>query len=307
MTGVFHEGERQVQRRAGVEEAAAHVAQMIRATMPPAAQAFLKGQAMAVAGSASRDGRVWASLLTGEPGFLRAADERTVLIAGGILEADPLWENLKGGAELGLLAIDFAGRRRMRVNGPAERLPSGQVLLHVREAFSNCPKYIQRRERIASPRDGLPPQTVEARPTLTEAHQRWVRQADTFFIASTHATRGADASHRGGSPGFVRVVAPDKLGWPDYAGNGMFQTLGNVAVNAHAGLLFLDGDTGGTLQVTGRARVVWDRERVAEVPGAERLVAFEVEQVRETAHATPLRWRLVDAWPYNPPAEACRL
>src|SRR4030095_14952481 len=64
---------------------------------------------------------------------------------------------------------------------------------------------------------------------LTESQRLAIERADTLFIASVHADAGADASHRGGQPGFVRGLGERRLVSPDYAGNNMFQTLGNIA------------------------------------------------------------------------------
>jgi hypothetical protein len=109
-----------------------------------------------------------------------------------------------------------------------------------------------------------------------------------------------DASHRGGNPGFVQVVNERRLVWPDYSGNSMFQTLGNLAVDPHAGLLFMDFAGGGTLQLTGRARLGWDTDGAMELPGAERLVQFEIDEVVELPGASPLRWRFIEHSPFNP-------
>jgi hypothetical protein len=81
-----------------------------------------------------------------------------------------------------------------------------------------------------------------------------VRSADTFFLGTQHPERGADASHKGGNPGFVRVEGTDII-WPDYAGNNMFNSMGNLAVDPTASLLFVDFTTGKTLQLSGSARV----------------------------------------------------
>jgi hypothetical protein len=80
----------------------------------------------------------------------------------------------------------------------------------------------------------------------------------------------------------------------------MFNTLGNIAAYKRAGLLFLDFERGGTLQLTGEARVIWDEERAAEFEGAERLVELRVERVIETINASPLRWRFLEYSPFNP-------
>jgi hypothetical protein len=90
-----------------------------------------------------------------------------------------------------------------------------------------------------------------------------------------------------------------RLVWPDYSGNTMFQTLGNISVNPQAGLLFIDFVTRRTLQLTGRARIIWELEHDAEFPGVERLVEFDVDEVVEIAGAHPLEWRFLDYSPEN--------
>ena len=90
---------------------------------------------------------------------------------------------------------------------------------------------------------------------------------------------GADVSHRGGEPGFVRVAAPYRVLIPDYSGNMMFNTLGNLAADPRVGVLVIDFDSGATLQISGRATIVWERAAVATFAGAERLVEIEVEAV----------------------------
>ena len=141
---------------------------------------------------------------------------------------------------------------------------------------------------------------VQRQGILGQDQQRWIREADTFFIATHHPEGGADASHRGGRPGFVNVLNDHRLVWPDYSGNTMFQSLGNIAVNPQAGLLFIDFKTGRSLQLTGSARILCDQERTSEFSGAERLVEFEVDEVIDTAGAHSLEWRFLDHSPENP-------
>jgi hypothetical protein len=80
----------------------------------------------------------------------------------------------------------------------------------------------------------------------------------------------------------------------------MFQTLGNISVEPQTGLLFLDFESGDTLQLTGKAQVIWEKERVAAFAGAERLVEFSIEEVIETKGAVPLHWQLVEYSPFLP-------
>jgi predicted pyridoxine 5'-phosphate oxidase superfamily flavin-nucleotide-binding protein len=81
VSATYHPGEIEVQERAGVRSMAERVGNSIHPNIPPAAREFLEEQPMVVVGSVGADGRVWASLLVGEPGFVRALDERTVRIA----------------------------------------------------------------------------------------------------------------------------------------------------------------------------------------------------------------------------------
>jgi predicted pyridoxine 5'-phosphate oxidase superfamily flavin-nucleotide-binding protein len=118
-----------------------------------------------------------------------------------------------------------------------------------------------------------------------------IAAADTFFIASWHPAGGADASHRGGRPGFVEVRDERTLEFPDYPGNNMFNTLGNLAGHPRAGLLFADFERGDLLQLTGRARVLGEH--------AVR-IRIDVEEVRATPAGTSLRFELVESSPSNP-------
>ncbi len=166
--------------------------------------------------------------------------------------------------------------------------------------YANCPKYIQARWfEVITPAE---PNTSHVSRTyrLTVKQQQWLRHADTFFIATAHPAGGADASHRGGNPGFVTSPDPSTLIWPDYVGNMMFNTLGNIAANPRAGLLFLDFDTGSTLQLTGEANIIWDPAQIAKYKGAERLLSFRVEQVLQIDKKLPLRWEFERYCPFNP-------
>jgi predicted pyridoxine 5'-phosphate oxidase superfamily flavin-nucleotide-binding protein len=94
-----------------------------------------------------------------------------------------------------------------------------------------------------------------------------------FFLATADEAARPDCSFKGGAPGFVRVAAPDLLVFPDYDGNGMFKSLGNLRVNRHVGLLFIGmGEAPRRLRVNGTAQVVADDPLMAAVPGAQLLV-----------------------------------
>jgi predicted pyridoxine 5'-phosphate oxidase superfamily flavin-nucleotide-binding protein len=299
MSHFFHEGERAVQERAGVAAIADRVAGSIHTEIPPRAQAFLLEQPFAVVASRDAAGRVWASIMHGAPGFLSAPSEKAIAISAAPIAGDPLSANLMLGAPLGALVIDLATRRRMRVNGRVERA-GAPIRIAVDEVVANCPKYIQRRDPATGGALASPTPLASAADVLTIAQQVRLARADTFFIASGHGQAGLDASHRGGAPGFVKVLDEQHIAWPDYAGNSMFQTLGNLASDPRAGLLFADFATGDLLQLTGRARVDWNPARAARAAGAERVVDFEIDAVRETSGALPLCAHAVEPSPFNP-------
>lgn len=282
---VFHEGELAVQRRAGVDDTARRVGRNITPYVSPAFAEFLYAQPFLLVGGTDADSRVWASLIVGGTGFARAVDEQHVRVAGLPDADDPLSAVVaQDGARLALLAIQPHTRSRIRLNGTVEPDADGFTLT-VSEAFGNCPKYIQRRlpvERLAAPPAG----PGRRGSVLDDRQADLISGADTFFIASQHPQRGADVSHRGGDAGFVEVTG-DRTGlrFPDYQGNRMFQTLGNLEVNPRAGLLFLDWDSGLVLQLTGRAEVVWEHERG---------VMFHIDEVRERERVMPARWAIVE-------------
>ncbi|HEV2914847.1 MAG TPA: pyridoxamine 5'-phosphate oxidase family protein [Pyrinomonadaceae bacterium] len=303
MDSVYHAGEIEVQTRAGVRTQSERIGRSVHSRIPYPAHLFMMGQPMVIVSSVDGGGRVWASLLTGEPGFAAALDDSTVLIDARPVAGDPLSDNLSGGgaaaAAVGLLFIEPRTRRRMRLNGRAV-MTAGGIRVRTSEVYTNCPKYIQAREWESIASESVGEKHIKVAASLADDQRDWITRADTFFIASYHPEGGGDASHRGGCPGFVRASVENKLLWPDYSGNQMFNTLGNIAAYKRAGLLFVDFEGGDTLQLTGEARVVWDEERAAEFEGAERLVELQVEQAIETTNASPLRWRFLEYSPFNP-------
>ncbi|MGC0419529.1 pyridoxamine 5'-phosphate oxidase family protein [Embleya sp. AB8] len=312
MATQYHRGERAVQDRAELTRQAAHTLAVIKAVIPPVAAAFLAEQPMIIVGGTDAAGRIWASQLTGDPGFLSVPDPHTLTVDALPLADDPLAEVLGGGPALvGMIAIEPASRRRMRINGRATPMAGG-LRVEPDQVISNCPKYIQRRNFriLRDPNDAEPAQqaatrdatrTVTRGTALTMKQQLTLSTADTFFVATSDELGNTDASHRGGNPGFIQVLSPTVLRWPDYAGNAMFLTLGNLELNSSAGLLVPDWDTGTTLHLSGSARTIWDPDEIARFPGAQRLVEFTVTDVVEIPDAVPLRWSEPDYSRFNPP------
>ncbi|MES5821075.1 pyridoxamine 5'-phosphate oxidase family protein [Streptomyces sp. RG80] len=289
--GVYHAGSRAVQDRVGVRGAADHVGRAIGEGIKPVAAAFLELQPFLVVGAGDpATGRVWASVLTGPPGFVRATGPHRMSVTSRTPRTDPLATALATpDVPVGTIALDPRTRRRMRLNGRLRPTERG-FAVEAEQVFANCPKYLQRRESydvLDTRSSGTPRRGTELTPDQAE----FITSADTFFLATVHPA-GADASHRGGNPGFVTVTSPRELSWRDYPGNSMFLTLGNLAADPRAGLLFLDWTTGTVLQLTGEARTEFD--------GAERRVRFRLTEALETPSAVPLRWSAPEYSPANP-------
>ena len=270
---MWHAGERAVQERAGVTDRADRLVGTQEPVVPPVAREFLAEQPWIVLGAADAEGRMWASPLYGEPGFISTPDEGTVHIAARPLPGDPL-TGIDGA--VGALALEPATRRRMRLNGRAWTAADG-ITIELEQVYSNCPKYIATRHAMPAVRDTP---TRHAGSRLDATGERLLAAADTAFVA-TRAPEGTDVSHRGGSPGFLTVVDERTISWPDYTGNAFFNTLGNLVVDPSCGLTVVDPEDGTTLYLSGRAAVEADRR-----------VTLRVESAVRLDRAAPLRWWL---------------
>ena len=299
---VFHEGELAVQARAGSTAQGQNSGRMIAAAIIPGAIKFVGKQPFFVTGSVDEQQNVWASIVVGQTGFM-SAEPRTLdvdLSAAIGNEADPLWQNLAGDSRIGILVIDLRTRARLRVNGRVS-FPTTDVLhVDVEQAYPNCPQYIQRRNYRPTQDQNVRPQ-VAVGAQLTAEQQRWIASADTLFVASAHPDGGVDASHRGGAPGFAKVVGTNRLRIPDYSGNGMFNTLGNFAADARAGIVIPDFEQGRTLQMTGTVEVHWQVDDPHnETGGTGRWWEFEVQRWVQIDHSLPGATEFLDYSPHNP-------
>ena len=290
----FHEGERAVQKRLGVEDIDRWARQVVRDHMPEQHRAFYAEQPFLIAAARDEEGRPWATLLHGPEGFVTSPDDRTLQLDVTAQPGDALEHALESETELGLLGIELATRRRNRANGRIRR-DKEAILFQVDQSFGNCPQYIHPRdwERIEFDQ----PTTSTRDTELTPRQTAWIREADTFFVATghhgkgTHPGYGMDASHRGGRPGFVEIEDEKTLVFPDYSGNNHFNTIGNLECDPAIGLLFLDFASGGLLQLTGHAEIIWDGPEVDARSGAERIVRVRIDEIVELRNAVPLRWR----------------
>lgn len=298
----FHAGERLAQARVGVRDRVETIGRhMIRTAMPDQHRELFATLPYLVLGGVDDRARPWASMVAGRPGFVTSPDATTLVIDAAPRPGDPLATALAPGAPIGVLGIELATRRRNRANGVVRARHGEKLSIDVRQSFGNCPKYIHGR----APTQGAPDASGVGTGATTHGSRlpdllvAQLRAADTFFIASATAdaghgdgSDGVDVSHRGGNPGFVRVdqAATTTLTFPDFLGNFLFNTIGNLLANPRAGLVVPDFHRGSLLSLTGTTEIVWDGPEVESFAGAERLIRFHVD----LAHELP--GRLGTAW-----------
>eukprot|EP00752_Nemacystus_decipiens_P018245 g16373.t1 len=329
----YHAGKLAVQRRAGTVEEAARILNsgFVGTKISSSGESQLADPDMreVYLSSVDREGLVWASVVGGAPGFVSEAPSpinpgslQVAIDSGnrGFLtyEGDPLDENLqRPDAPVGMLIMSYKNRRRYRINGKIVsttgggsndiRTPLSRVALEIVMAMGNCPKYLHVRNLVRE--EGTTPRNpaLQRSTTLSEKQRDWIASSDTFTL-STYAVGpygGADASNRGGNPGFVRALDDRTIVFPDYKGNNMYLSLGNIVANPRAGLLFIDRETGDILQVSGEARIVYAEEASgggdpALSGSTGKYVRIHVLAVVEARAASPLRMRMEELSPYSP-------
>ncbi|MDP6707048.1 MAG: pyridoxamine 5'-phosphate oxidase family protein [Alphaproteobacteria bacterium] len=115
--------------------------------------------------------------------------------------------------------------------------------------------------------------------TFTDEDRQLI-EASPFFFLATAWKDSVDCSMKGGMPGFVRVTGPSELTWPDYDGNRMYRSLGNMLRNPSVGLLFVTFDAASTrLRLTGQARIDESEAALEGLPGAKRLIRVAADYI----------------------------
>lgn len=292
----WHDGERQMQRRAGSDEALADLAPRIYQNhLGPSQAAFVKRLPYVVAGSVDGSGDPWATMLEGSPGFMSPHGVFELLVGAARNGSDPADEGLDDGRAVGLLCIDLAMRRRLRLNGWLRRDDDTRLTVEIEQCFGICHKYIQARQWIAPvPAPGNRLHVQESLPQLDPEAVAMIAGADTVFLSSyvdRAGVRQVDVSHRGGLPGFVRVESDDVLTMPEFPGNRMYNTLGNFFLNPRAGVTLIDFSSGDMLQLTGEVSL--DRAPAdASFPKAEQTWQFVPRKIIRRRRALGSRWQL---------------
>eukprot|EP00977_Amphora_coffeiformis_P029392 scaffold40377_cov168-Amphora_coffeaeformis.AAC.8 len=324
----FHEGEVKLQNEANVHHLVMQYApRVVRPYMPDQHRKFYTAQPFMVAAARDMDGNMWSTLImnhdnhknkavTTEKDWLTSPDPQTLVFHYGsspVTPGDALYGALREGSDLGLLGIEFATKRRNRVNGRITKSTffsddDRSFVFSTDQSFGNCPQYIQPRRwwtttttktsTLVSSQGERNPRKEAYPSMLTNDQMRTIHQAETIFTATGYRGEGNDvrfgndASHRGGPKGFVMVKDERTLLLPEFAGNNHFNTLGNLQMDNRMGITVPFFEDGGMLQMSGWAEVNMDTDLAAvKFPGAHRLIIFHILHVNEVPRGSlPIRW-----------------
>ena len=299
---MYHQGELEAQAITGESNTGERNGRIITNNVIPGAVNFIEKQPFFIASSLNQKGEIVASVIAGDGGFVKILDESSLQVDRSLINSspyDPLWSNIVSGSKLGMLFIEPSSRRRFRVNGEVQT-SGDQVIISIDQAYPNCPKYIQQRHVLRTEKLAYQ-ELPESSFSLTACLIDMILKADTFFVGSANEAGDLDASHRGGSPGFITVEADGSLLIPDYPGNSMYNTFGNFIQNPKAGLLFIDFENHKTLQLTGTAQIIWNaNDAGSRTGGTGRYWKFFVENCLLMENLKGYEWNFIAYSPLNP-------
>ena len=300
----YHPGELQAQRSAGVSAQALRLSGMISPEISYGAQHFLENVQTLALTLLDKTGWPQTIWLNGFPGMVQVLGSSQILLNRQkiILAWDQLERSLSDGAEeIGLIVMDFETRRRFRVNGTALYKEEG-ILIEVEQAYGNCPKYIQKRffEEAHPEKEDL--LEVHTGMELEASQIKRIQESDTFFVGSRNSSGKVDTSHRGGNPGFIEVISPKLIRIPDYAGNNMFNTLGNFVSDPRASILFPDFQSGSELRLKGRVSIDWEGQTLDQP--VQRYWTFAITGWKETRRSFPMEAYHLEYSPFNPSSKS---
>lgn len=300
----FHAGEILIQKKAGEEDIALLNGRLYEDVLMMPAHKFL-AQLSYIAFSSYSNGIVSTTMVYGKPGFAYADETgKNIFISRESLNnfsLDPVLKNLKVEDEVACLAIDLKTRKRIKVNGKIIEMNEQHIKIEVAESLPICPKYIQKREIefLDSPFKNSP--SIISGKDLAGDALEIVKKADTFFVGSINPDAHADVSHRGGNPGFVQVKASNHLLIPDYKGNSLFNTFGNLQLDSQCSLVFWDFDGSRFLHLWGKADVHFNGEELPiNTGGTNRYWNFHIERFELQTVALPFRLNFLEMSMFNP-------
>ncbi|KAG5663357.1 hypothetical protein KAF25_001293 [Fusarium avenaceum] len=278
-------------------------------------------------GTLDNEGRPWTTVWGGERAFARPVAEGVLAFNSSVdTRHDPvfraLWDGIDeegvrqgainrphGGEGKGMsgLSIDLETRDRVKLVGTfvagatVDEGKAVQMAMGVTESLGNCPKYLNKKDIIPNT---MTPELVSDKLPLSQAALDLIAAADMFFLSSTNGVT-MDTNHRGGSPGFIRVIKNEEdeleLIYPEFSGNRLYQTLGNFKVNPLVGLVIPDYNTADVLYLTGSASVLVGEEASTYLARTKLAVKITITAVKFVKSGLPFRGSRGEYSPYNPP------
>ncbi|KAJ6128801.1 hypothetical protein N7471_010018 [Penicillium samsonianum] len=268
-------------------------------------------------GTLDSQGRPWSTIWGGTAGFATPVAESLIGLQTQVdSKYDPVVQALLTGnqtdADIGKmvsgLAVDLENRRRVKLYG---RMVTGslsdgdagqaQMVVHIEESLGNCPKYMNKKHIVpAQPDYKLISDSPQLNPTAVELLSR----ADTMFVSSSHGASTMDTNTRGGPPGFMRVESNNASGavlvYPEYSGNRLYQTLGNLETTPLAGFVVPDFDSGNVLYFTGSTEILAGKDAAAVLPRSNLAVRVTIAAAIFVENGLGFRGEAGEPSPYNP-------
>jgi ferredoxin-NADP reductase len=279
--------------------------------------------ALLAVGTLDDQGRPWTTLWGGQRGFGGAVSQDVLGFNTAVdAEYDPVleafWEgtdrqgsdvvqpNQGQGKEMSALAFDLQTRDRVKLAGKmvaGARTGTGrvQVAMHVTESLGNCPKYINKKDIVPQMPE---PELVSDSLPLPPAALELIERADMFFLSSTNGIT-MDTNIRGGARGFVRVIKNTEDGveliYPEFSGNRLYQSLGNLKVDPRIGIVIPDIERSDALYLTGSASILVGEEASSILARSKLALKIKVTAARFVKRSLPFRGTFQDDSPYTPP------
>ena len=295
--------------------------------LTPYGERILNKAPLLAVGTLDDHGRPWTSLWGGEAGFARSLGQSVVGLRIAVDgEHDPVLRLLTSareeatdiaalrGKQISALSIDLATRSRVKISGEiiagvveragsgenGNQAPEAQIVFAVKQSLGNCPKYLNIKQITSAVPS--PKLSVRSLPLSKEALDL-IAKADLFFVTSHyHGTLGTN--HRGGPPGFVRVLQNDSaavvLVYPEYSGNRLYQTLGNLKIHPQAGVIIPDFETGDALYFTSKTQIIIGKGALDLLPRSNMVVKFTLTDARLVTSGLAFRGKDGTPSPYNP-------
>ena len=282
-------------------------------------------------GTLDKQGRPWTTLWGGEKGISQPIAQGVLGIRSQVVrQHDPVVEELVGkdgdgtvvreegvGRMVSGLTIDLETRKRTKLYGrmiagalsmredeateSQQHVAEVQLVLKIEQSLGNCPKYLNKKH--VEPAESNP-ELVSDDPQLPQRALDLLARADLFFLSSANHDQDMDTNHRGGPAGFVRVISNDPTGavlcYPEYSGNRLYQTLGNLKVNPVVGICVPDFETGDMLYLTGTTEILIGTDAAKVLPRSNLAVMVNITAARYVATALPFRGVSGEPSPYNP-------